>query len=234
MKYCMPVSVFEALAADHATEKESAASAVRSAVAVAGAVCPATVIGPIPGAPVALPTVGAVPPKTIASPFTRSVPVDPFDRVVINNSTHQRAFVTPDPHVIAPEAASTVPDTPPHLARKVSVGVPVVECLPIPIIFRHRPSCIRFAGMVTFGKAMVSVVVFATAVASDVLQTIVSRQYCLLTDYLAWPGAKMRGRRLFGLRISEPTIGSVHSALSNTCVFAESPVTHRSAGLPDV
>ena len=59
---------------------DSAVSAVKSHVAVAGVIWPPAVIGDTAGAPVAEPIVGAVAPKTLHSPLPMNVPLDPLDR----------------------------------------------------------------------------------------------------------------------------------------------------------
>jgi hypothetical protein len=56
------------------------------------------------------------------------VPDDPLERVWITRFISQRFAVTPEPVVKVGESPIKVPATPPHLTRKIKVGVPVVEC----------------------------------------------------------------------------------------------------------
>ena len=124
----------EAEAVPHVAVTESAVSAVRSSVAVAGAVCPPAVNAASVGEP-------AVPVWRVTSPFAMTVPVEPFERVVISSSMSNSALVTDDGVVIAAVVATTVPVTPPHRTLKVRVGVPVVLYLPKTLSRRVRPSC---------------------------------------------------------------------------------------------
>lgn len=105
--------------------------------------------------------------------------------------------------IIAPDVASTVPDTPPQRIAQVKVGTAVMTFphLPLAVNLKTLPSCIKLAGMVTFGKMIVSVVVVFTAVPSAVAQESASDQYCLLI-YLLYhyrKAVETRGTRFRGI-----------------------------------
>lgn len=75
----------------------------------------------------------------------------------------------------------TVPATPPHLkASVIPVVLEKVPYAPVSVRRKARPSCRKLAGIVTFGKRIVSVVLEAIAVPLAVAQASVSDQNCLL------------------------------------------------------
>lgn len=82
--------------------------------------------------------------------------------------------------------AMSVPETPPQRSAKFNVGVAVVPYEPKARNRSALPSCMKLAGIVTFGTRIVSAVVLATAVAVAVAQASASDQNCLLiVQYLA-------------------------------------------------
>lgn len=131
------VIVFDADGADHVAHRSRVFAAVVSIVATAGADAGMSA------------TAAAVTPAT--SPVVITVPDVPIVRHTISNVARHVRFVTPEPVVIAADAANDTPPVPPYINVNVNVGVAVVEYRPAAVTRRPPPGAQRFAATVNAG-----------------------------------------------------------------------------------